>query len=294
MKGLVFGKTGQVGRCLAAGLGSLESTWFLDREQADLAHPDKVRKAIESLAPDVVINAAAYTAVDRAESEPALAHTVNAEAPGAMAEACARTGAWLIHYSTDYVFDGTATEPYTEDAEVSPLNVYGRTKLAGEEAIRAAHDRHLIFRTSWVYSNHGQNFLNTMLRLASERDELNIVSDQAGTPTYAGSLADATDRILHTLSNRWSEDHDVSGTYHMTCAGSTTWFDFARRIFELSGLSDRVRVNPITTSEFPTPAARPMFSVLANDKLERVFGVRLESWDDALYKCLSERDPDQQ
>lgn len=294
MKGLVFGKTGQVGSCLAAGLGSLESTWFMDREQADLACPDHVRKVIETLAPDVVINAAAYTAVDRAESEPALAHIVNADAPGAMAEACARTGAWLIHYSTDYVFDGTATEPYTEDAEVSPLNVYGRTKLAGEEAIRAAHDRHLIFRTSWVYSNHGRNFLNTMLRLASERDELNIVSDQAGTPTYAGSLADATDRILHALSARWSEDREVAGTYHMTCAGSTSWYDFARRIFERSGLSDRVRVNPIPTSEFPTPAARPMFSVLSNEKLERIFGLRLESWDDALYKCLSERDPDQQ
>lgn len=294
MKGLVFGKNGQVGRCLAAGLGSLESTWFLDREQADLGRPDNVRRAIETLAPDVVINAAAYTAVDRAESEPALAHTVNAEAPGAMAEACARTGAWLIHYSTDYVFDGTASAPYTEDAEVSPLNVYGRTKLAGEAAIRAAHDRHLIFRTSWVYSNHGRNFLNTMLRLASERDELNIVSDQKGTPTYAGSLADATDRVLHALSARWSENRELSGTYHMTCAGSTTWFDFARRIFELRGLSDRIRVNPIPTSEFPTPAARPMFSVLANDKLERIFGVRLESWDDALYKCLSERNPDQQ
>ncbi|MDZ7839822.1 MAG: dTDP-4-dehydrorhamnose reductase [Gammaproteobacteria bacterium] len=294
MKGLVFGKNGQVGRCLAAGLGSMESTWFLDREQADLSHPDNVRKAIETLAPDVVINAAAYTAVDRAESEPALAHTVNAEAPGAMAEACARTGAWLIHYSTDYVFDGTASEPYTEDAEVSPLNVYGRTKLAGEEAIRAACDRHLIFRTSWVYSNHGRNFLNTMLRLGSERDELNIVSDQVGAPTYAGSIADATDRILHALSARWSQDREVSGTYHMTCVGSTTWFDFARRIFELSGLRERIRVNPIPTSEFPTPAARPMFSVLANDKLERQFGVRLESWNDALYKCLSERDPNQQ
>lgn len=294
MKGLVFGKTGQVGRCLAAGLRSLESTWFLDRGQADLARPETLGKVIETLAPDVVINAAAYTAVDRAESEPALARTVNAEAPGVMAEACAAIGAWLIHYSTDYVFDGSATEPYTEDAEVSPLNVYGQSKLDGERAIRNAHECHLIFRTSWVYSNYGRNFVNTMLRLADERNELNIVSDQVGTPTYAGSIAGATDRVLHALTTGRADDDSLAGTYHMTCAGRTTWCDFARRIFELSGRSDSVRVHPIATSEFPTPAARPMFSVLCNEKLERVFGIRLESWDDGLYKCLSERQEHQQ
>ena len=294
MKGLVFGKTGQVGRCLAAGLRSLESASFLDRGQADLSQPDSVRKAIETLEPDVVINAAAYTAVDRAESEPGLAQTINGEAPGVMAETCARTGAWLIHYSTDYVFDGTASTPYTEDAAVSPINVYGRTKLAGEQAIRDAHDRHLIFRTSWVYSNHGRNFLNTMLRLARERDELNVVSDQVGSPTYAGSIAAATDRVVHQLTARQSGGEKLAGIYHMTCAGRTSWYHLACRIFELSGLLDRVRVNPISTSEFPTPAARPLFSVLSNEKLERVFDVRLESWDDALRTCLSERDDRQQ
>jgi len=289
MKGLVFGKTGQVGTCLAAGLRALEDVAFLDRAQADLARPESVRKAIESLEPDVVINAAAYTAVDRAESEPELAQIINADAPAAMARACAASGAWLIHYSTDYVFDGTAGEPYEEDTAVSPINVYGRTKLAGEQAIRDIHQRHLIFRTSWVYSNHGRNFLNTMLRLAGERDELNIVCDQIGSPTYAGSIAEATDRIVALLDTGGRAD-DRAGTYHMTCAGRTSWYDFARSIFELDGRLDGIRVNPIPTSEFPTPARRPSFSVLSNEKLLRVFSVRLPPWDDALGKCLSERD----
>jgi len=292
MKGLVFGKTGQVGRCLAAGLRSLESASFLDRGQADLARPETVRRAIEALQPDVVINAAAYTAVDQAESEPGLAHAINAEAPGVMAAACADAGAWLLHYSTDYVFDGNADEPYGEDADTNPLNVYGRTKLAGEQAIRAAHDRYLILRTSWVYSNHGRNFLNTMLRLAAERDELRIVSDQIGAPTYAGAIAGATDRVLHVLAPRSASSEDA-GVYHVSCGGRTSWCDFARRIFELSGVGDAVRVAPIPTSEFPTPAERPRFTVLCNDKLERVFGVRLNAWEDALHQCLSERDDEQ-
>ena len=289
MKGLVFGKTGQVGTCLAAGLRALENASFLDRAQVDLSQPESVRKAIESLEPDVVINAAAYTAVDGAESEPELAQIINADAPAAMARACAASGAWLIHYSTDYVFDGAAGEPYEEDAALSPINVYGRTKLAGEQAIRDIHQRHLIFRTSWVYSNHGRNFLNTMLRLAGERDELNIVRDQIGSPTYAGSIAEATDKIVAMLDTGGSAD-DRAGTYHMTCAGRTSWYDFARSIFEFSGRLDDIRVNPIPTSEFPTPARRPSFSVLSNEKLLRVFGVRLPPWDDALGKCLSERD----
>lgn len=293
MKGLVFGKSGQLARCLAARLRSLESSWFLDREQADLSRPETVRRAIETLNPDVVINAAAYTAVDRAESEPELARAVNADAPAAMAEACADAGAWLVHYSTDYVFDGAADAPYTEEDPVSPVNVYGRTKLAGEEAVRDAHDRYLIFRTSWVYSNYGRNFLNTMLRLASERDELNIVSDQVGAPTYAGSIAGATERVLHELATR-SDSGGRAGIYHMTCRGSTSWCGFARRIFDLAGRSGSVRVNGIPTSEFPTAAARPLFSVLSNDKLERVFGVRLDSWDDALRDCLGERDASEQ
>jgi len=294
MKGLVFGKTGQLGRCLAAGLRSLESVSFLDRAQADLAQPETVARAIEALEPDVVINAAAYTAVDQAESEPELAQAVNAGAPGAMAEACARTGAWLIHYSTDYVFDGSGTEPYVEDAMVAPRNVYGRTKLAGERAIADVHDRYLIFRTSWVYSNYGRNFLNTMLRLAAERDELSIVSDQIGAPTWAGSIAAATDHILHELAAGRCEDKELSGVYHMTCAGSTSWCGFASRIFEQAGVADGVRVQPISTRDFPTPAARPLYSVLSNEKLSRVFGVQLEHWQDALRKCLSERDDRQQ
>lgn len=290
MKALVFGKTGQVAQSLAASLRSPESTLFLDREQADLSKPESARRAIEAFEPDIVINAAAYTAVDRAESEPELARTVNALAPAAMAEACAGGGAWLVHYSTDYVFDGEAGEPYREDDPVAPINVYGRTKLEGEEAIREALQRHLIFRTSWVYSNHGRNFLNTMLRLADERDRLTIVSDQVGAPTWAGAIATATERVLHSLATHPDGSDDKAGTYHMTCGGRTSWYDFARAIFEQTGRADRVAVEPIATRDYPTPARRPMFSVLSNDKLERVFGVKLDDWDDALRHCLSERD----
>jgi dTDP-4-dehydrorhamnose reductase len=292
MKGLVFGKTGQVASSLAVHLHSLASVSFLDRAQADLSRPLAVRDAIAAAAPDVVINAAAYTDVDGAESEPDLARTINADAPAAMAEACARSGAWLVHYSTDYVFDGSGSEPYSEDAPVSPLSVYGRTKLAGEEAIRGIHDRHLIFRTSWVYSNTGRNFLNTMLRLAGERDELNIVSDQIGAPTYAGSIGAATDDVLRVVAARDS-DAVAPGTYHMSCAGRTSWHGFACRIFELTGRLVNIRVNPIPTAEYPTPARRPLFSVLSNEKLARELGVRLDSWEDALRKCLSERDEQQ-
>ncbi|MGA8260799.1 MAG: dTDP-4-dehydrorhamnose reductase [Arenicellales bacterium] len=292
MKGLVFGKTGQVASSLAVHPSSLASVSFLDRARVDLRRPADVRDAIAAAAPDVVINAAAYTNVDRAESEPDLARTINADAPAAMAEACARSGAWLVHYSTDYVFDGSATEPYREDDAVSPLNVYGQTKLAGEEAIREIHDRHLIFRTSWVYSNVGRNFLNTMLRLAGERDRLDIVADQIGAPTSADSIAAATDDVLRLLASRGS-DAVPAGTYHMTCAGRTSWHGFAQRIFELTGWSAGIRLNPIPTAEYPTPARRPLFSVLSNEKLARELGVRLDPWEDALRKCLSERDEQQ-
>lgn len=302
MKVLVFGKTGQVARSLATSLATspaarqpaLDSVELLDRGQADLAQPDSARRAVESRRPDIVINAAAYTAVDQAEREPDLAMTVNARAPAAMAEACARSGAWLVHYSTDYVFDGSAAEPYKEDDAVSPINVYGRTKLAGEEAVRDAHERHLILRTSWVYSNFGKNFLNTMLRLAGERDTLRIVADQIGGPTWAGAIAEATGRIVQQLATAQRDSDDLAGTYHMTCGGRASWYEFACRIFELSGQLERLRVEPIETHEFPTPAARPLFSVLSNDKLERTFGVRLDNWDDALRQCLSERDARQQ
>lgn len=290
MKGLVFGETGQVARSLGTHLRSLESAVFLDRGQVDLSHPDSVRRAIEAVGPDIVVNAAAYTAVDRAESEPDLARAVNADAPAAMAKACAETGAWLIHYSTDYVFDGSAAEPYTEDDAVSPLNVYGRTKLEGEDAIRDALTRHLIVRTSWVYSNHGNNFLNTMIRLSRERDELSIVNDQTGSPTWAGAIAGATEQVVHNLVTHSGDNDDKAGTYHMTCGGRTSWYEFARAIFQKTGRLDRIRVNSIATRDYPTPARRPMYSVLANDKLAGVFGVKLDAWEDALCKCLSERD----
>jgi dTDP-4-dehydrorhamnose reductase len=238
----------------------------------------------------VVINAAAYTAVDQAESEPELAHLVNAEAPRVMAEACAESGAWLVHYSTDYVFDGTASEPYSEDDPVSPVNVYGRTKLEGEQAVVGNAPRHLIFRTSWVYSNHGRNFLNTMLRLSAERAVLTIVSDQVGSPTWTGAIAGATEQVLHRLSGWGTGGDDKAGIYHMTCGGRTSWYGFARAIFEQTGRLDGIRVEPIDTASYPTPARRPLYSVLNNDKLANVFGVKLDTWDDALRECLSERD----
>jgi len=292
VKGLVFGKTGQVARCLAGRLGALESTAFLDRSAADLARPQDLAGVIEAFEPDVVINAAAYTAVDRAEAEPELARLINAGAPAAMARACAGIGAWFIHYSTDYVFDGSAEAPYTEDMPTAPVNVYGRTKLEGEQAVADAHDRWLVFRTSWVYSNYGRNFLNTMLRLAGERDALSIVDDQIGAPTWAGAIAGATDRVVHALAS--GADERAAGLYHMTCGGSTSWCGFARRIFELSGRADRMQVDPIPTRDYPTPAARPLYSVLCCDRLEQVFGVRLEHWENALRNCLSERAPGQQ
>lgn len=292
MKGLVFGESGQVARALAVALVSLDSVRFVNRAQADLTQPDALAALIESLNPDVVINAAAYTAVDQAETQAALAQRVNAEAPGALAAACARTGAWLIHYSTDYVFDGRATQPYTEDSPTAPANVYGRSKLAGEQAIQAVQARSLVFRTSWVYSNHGRNFLNTMLRLAAERDALRIVADQVGAPTWAGAIARATDQVVAQLAAR-RVDEQAAGIYHMSSAGRTSWCDFAREIFRLRGLAGRVQVQPITTREFPTPATRPYFSLLCNDKLARVFGVRLAPWQDALQECLSERRADQ-
>jgi dTDP-4-dehydrorhamnose reductase len=223
--------------------------------------------------------------VDRAESEPALAQRINADAPGAMAAAARKAGALFVHYSTDYVFDGTGDRPYHEDDPTRPLGVYGRTKLAGEEAVRAAGGDHLVFRTAWVYSLHGHNFLNTMLRLGAERDVLRVVDDQVGSPTFAGAIAQATASALARLP---ALGRTPSGVYHMTCSGQTSWCGFARRIFEETGAA-HVRVDSITTAEYPTPAARPAYSVLSNDRLASVFGVRLPGWEEALGACLAER-----
>lgn len=289
MRILLFGKGGQLGRHLCRLLERVGSLRALGRDEADLAEPARAADWIRRERPDVVINAAAYTAVDRAESEPELAMRINGEAPAAMAHAAAEAGALFIHYSTDYVFDGRTRSPYTEDAPTAPASVYGRTKLAGEEGVRRAGGKWLVFRTAWVYSLVGRNFLKTVLRLAAERRELRIVDDQVGSPTFAGALADATAEVLARLREAGGLDAARSGIYHMTCAGETSWCGFARRIVERAGL-DGVTVRPIASSEYPTPAARPAYSVLSCARLRERFGVALPRWEQALDACLAGRD----
>jgi dTDP-4-dehydrorhamnose reductase len=289
MRVLLFGKNGQVGSHLQAVLEPFGEVIAFGRSDVDLSDSGAVAQAVRDARPHVVINAAAYTAVDRAESEPELAEAVNAEAPGAMARAAAASGALLVHYSTDYVFDGRASQPYTEEAPTNPLGAYGRTKLAGERAVTAAGGPHLVFRTAWVYSLHGHNFLKTMLRLGGERDELRIVDDQRGSPTYAGAIADATAAVLRVVDNRGGLPAEHAGVYHMTCSGEVSWCGFAREIFRRAGVSG-VHVTPITTADYPTPAARPAYSVLSNAKLQRVFGIELPPWQEALTRCLAGRD----
>lgn len=284
---LVFGKTGQVGSGLIKDLGQSGRVRCIGRETADLSDLAAVENVIRDEHPDLVINAAAYTHVDQAEKEPELADLINAKAPGVMAEMTEAINAWFIHYSTDYVFDGESTKPYTEEASISPSSVYGRTKAAGEEAIRRAASRYLILRTSWVYSNSGRNFLNTILRLAGQQQELRIVDDQTGTPTYSRALSTNTALIVKKLAEDW-DNLEKAGVFNMTCGGATTWYGFAREIFRIGGIED-VHINPITTSEFPTPAKRPGYSVLDNSKLERVYGLRLPDWKDSLKECLARR-----
>ena len=244
-----------------------------DRSTLDLADLDTVRRVVREVKPEIIVNAAAYTAVDRAESEPELAMQVNGIAPGVLAEEAKRLGALLVHYSTDYVFDGTKDAPYIESDVPNPINAYGRSKLAGERAIEATGASNLILRTSWVYGPRGKNFLLTMLRLANERDELRVVNDQRGTPTSAIALAAATAQMLLRRA-------DANGMYHLTAAGDTTWFGFAEAILERArSRLDRVpRLVAITTAEFVTPAKRPANSVLDCSKASRRLGVQLADW----------------
>ncbi|MHB8346489.1 MAG: dTDP-4-dehydrorhamnose reductase [Acidiferrobacterales bacterium] len=288
MRVVLFGRTGQLGSSLQALLGGRMEVRAIGREEVDLSDGARLREILLRQEPQVIINAAAYTAVDHAESDAVAAAHINSEAPAVMAQAACELGALLIHYSTDYVFDGTAREPYTEDSPTVPLGVYGQTKLAGEKAVRAAGGAHLILRTSWLYSNHGRNFLRTMLRLSDERDELRVVDDQIGSPTYAPLVAEASVRMLEAMQDGESFRTERSGVYHMTCQGWVSWHGFAQRIIEMSGKGARVRVTPIGTAEYPTPARRPAYSVLSCDKLERSFGIRLPQWDVALGQCLAD------
>lgn len=288
---LILGRAGQLGRELEQIFADVGPIVAVDRETVDLADTGKIRDLVRRAAPSVILNAAAYTAVDRAESEMPLAHAINALAPRALAEEAAESNALLVHYSTDYVFDGSKHEPWTEDDAPAPLSVYGASKLAGEQAIQNSRAQHLIFRTSWVYGPHGKNFLLTMLRLATERDRLSIVDDQVGAPTTSAALARATREIVvGVLAGRFSAAQNWSGVYHMTCAGSVSWFGFAQAIFARASKQLGVKAPeliPIETKEYPTPAARPRNSVLSNAKLHARFGVQLPSWQSALEEVIT-------
>ena len=286
---LLFGANGQLGSKLKSLLAARGTVRAVGHSELDLRDLQKLRALILETKPALIVNAAAYTAVDAAESDAENARLVNAEAPRVMAEATRECKALLVHYSTDYVFDGTACTPYTEESPVSPLGVYGASKLAGEQAVAESGAAHLILRTAWLYSNRGKNFLNTMLRLAAERDELRVVNDQSGCPTYADLVADASVQMLDGMFVGGTLRTEHCGLYHIACQGETTWWGFAQRIIELAGFGERVRVLPITTADYPTAAKRPAYSVLSNARLERVFGIRLPHWEEGLKRCLAER-----
>ena len=295
---LITGARGQVGAELARAFAPAARVTALDRAALDLSQPGSIADAVRTAAPQVIINAGAYTAVDRAESERDAARAVNAVAPGVLAEEAKRAGALLVHYSTDYVFDGTKASPYVETDTTAPLNVYGATKLEGERAIAAAGAAHVILRTSWVYGPHGKNFMLTMLQLAAARPELRVVDDQHGAPTSSIALARATLELFTGAAPREIAAADVArvaaatGVYHATAGGETTWCGFAREIFSRraahAGASFKApNVTPIATRDYPTPARRPANSVLSNAKLRASFGVALADWRRGLEEALS-------
>lgn len=278
MKILLTGATGQVGFELSKILPSRGELLALDRTRLNLSRPEAIAAVVRAAKPDLIVNAAAYTAVDRAESEPQLAMAVNGTAPGVLAEEAKRLGAALVHFSTDYVFDGTKKGAYAEDDAVNPLNAYGRSKLAGERAVAQSGARHLILRTSWVYDATRRNFLTTMLGLAKTRKELRVVDDQRGAPTWSGAIAVS---VVQVLKQEWQ-----GGIYHLTCAGETSWFGFTRAILDKARVAPRPALAPISSEEYPTPARRPGNSVLDNAKLVKTFNVSLPHWESALEACL--------
>lgn len=288
---LLTGKNGQVGWELQRTLAPLGQVIALDVENLDLTDAEAIRRKVQKIQPQIIVNPAAYTAVDKAESEPGLTEAVNGTAPGIFAEEARRLGAVLVHYSTDYVFDGSKAVPYAEDDAPNPQSVYGKTKLAGEQAVRASGCKHLILRTSWVYGVHGENFVKTILRLAKERSELRIVADQFGAPTWARDLAQATASALASWQKKgW--DSGASGLYHLTAAGRTNWHDYAEEIVRLARSYDRelaarkLDIHAITTNEYPVPAKRPANSLLANDKIHGAFGIVLPQWQESLAECI--------
>jgi dTDP-4-dehydrorhamnose reductase len=303
---LLTGKNGQLGDDLLQVLPRLGEVIATGREQCDLSRPGEIRKLIRDVRPALIVNAAAYTAVDQAEKDEALARAINSEAPAVMAEEAKKIGAALVHYSTDYVFDGSRNSSYEENDPPNPISAYGRTKLAGEQAVRDSGVDHLIFRTAWVYSMRGKNFLLAILRLATQREELRIVRDQIGAPTWSHEIASSSVKALQQIYNRpdrtaaWPER---SGTYHMTAGGETNWYEFTQAILQEATRASNSpawfqaatngkelltrRVVPITTAEYPTRARRPAYSVLSNSKLNRVFGIQLPDWRKQLKEVFS-------
>ena len=285
MKILLLGKNGQVGFELQRTLALLGEVLPYDQDVADFTNPAAVRDLIRRTLPNVIVNAAAYTAVDKAETEKPLSHAINSAGPGLLAEETRKCGSLLVHYSTDYVYPGNNTAPYTEDSATGPLSEYGRSKLEGDRLIQQSGANHLIFRTSWVYGSRGQNFLLTMLRLAKERPELRIVCDQIGAPTWSRMIAEAT---AHAIARATSDPAAYSGVYHLTAAGQTSWFGFAEAIFDTFAPSPRPRLTPIATDQYPTPAKRPTYSVLSNEKFATTFGLRMPDWRNQLSLVASE------
>ena len=286
---LLTGKSGQVGFELQRSLAPMGEVVALDIEDLDLSSPDAIRAKVREIKPRIIVNAAAYTAVDRAESEPDVAMKINGIAPGVLAEEAKRLGALIVHYSTDYVFDGTKDAPYTETDAPNPLGAYGRSKLAGDQAILATGVSHYIFRTSWVYAARGQNFLRTMLRLGHERTELRIVDDQIGAPTWARFIAEITAQVLGKASGDWEQVKENGGLYNLTAAGATSWFGFAEAIFAEAKGSFGTRVPKllsIPTSEYPTPARRPLNSRLDHSKFVKTFSLEPSPWDVMLRACM--------
>lgn len=277
---LLIGKDGQVGWELQRSLAVLGEVIACDRQKADLTNPDALIALVRDIKPQIIVNAGAYTAVDKAETECDLAMQINGKAPGVLAEEAKRLKATFVHYSTDYVFNGQSHVPYSENDTTAPLNVYGQTKLIGENSIQAVGGNYLIFRTSWVYGMRGKNFLLTMLKLAKEKKELKIVTDQIGAPTWSRLIAQATAQALGQCI-----EEKCSGIYNMTAAGQTSWKQFAEEIFKIAG-SETPIVKGIPSSEYPLPAKRPAFSVLSNQKLNKTFGISLPSWGKGLQLCM--------
>ena len=295
MKILLLGKNGQVGWELQRALAPLGEVVALDFDSpspltADFSKPESLPATVRAVAPQIIVNAAAHTAVDKAEGEPELAGALNATSPAVLAREAAALGAWLMHYSTDYVFDGSGTTPWREDAATGPLSVYGQTKLEGEEAIRASGCKHLIFRTSWVYAARGGNFAKTMLKLAEERDKLTVIDDQVGSPTGADLLADLTAHALRAALAR----PELAGTYHAAAAGETSWYGYARHVIEFARAAGRPikvapgAILPVPTSAFPTPAKRPGNSRMDTRKLRESFALALPTWQSGVERMLTE------